>query len=292
MGRSRSCDPRARPHELPRKTDETVDLLSDYDLIVAVTDPSAFAPHAAWVSAYGEPLARWGDHHEVHGTRTSFLGVVYADGVKIDYTIWPAGLLEPSPRLKRSRRTSTSATACSSTRTGELRAGQHRPTERTSRPPRRKRSIAPSSRSSGGTPHTSPRPSGAARSSSPSSRSTTREVRRAAPRPRVADRARPRLVVETGSLRPRTRATPSRRHRRRACEHVRRDRASRRTGTRSSAPRPSSAASPPRSATRSATRIPRTSTRASARTSTASASSRHGPEGNSGSRDHSCQEPG
>ncbi len=76
------------------RADETVDLLSDYDLIVAVTDPSAFAPHAAWVSAYGEPLARWGDHHEVHGTRTSFLGVVYADGVKIDYTIWPAPLLE------------------------------------------------------------------------------------------------------------------------------------------------------------------------------------------------------
>ena len=41
----------------------------------------------------------------------------------------------PSPRPKRSRRTSTSATACSSTRTGALPAGQHRPTEPTSRPP-------------------------------------------------------------------------------------------------------------------------------------------------------------
>ena len=63
-------------------------------MIVAVTDPPAFAPNAAWVSSYGEPLARWGDHHELHGMRTSFLGVVYADGVKIDYTIWPDALLE------------------------------------------------------------------------------------------------------------------------------------------------------------------------------------------------------
>ncbi|MDQ3672208.1 MAG: aminoglycoside 6-adenylyltransferase [Actinomycetota bacterium] len=76
------------------RADDTVDLLSDYDLIVAVTDAATFAANDAWVSEYGQPLARWGDESELHGMRTSFRGVVYDDGVKVDYTIWPEGLLE------------------------------------------------------------------------------------------------------------------------------------------------------------------------------------------------------
>lgn len=74
--------------------DETVDALSDYDVIVAVTDVEAFADDTAWTSCYGRPLARWGDEHEVHGLRTYFRGVVYEDGTKIDWSIWPDELLE------------------------------------------------------------------------------------------------------------------------------------------------------------------------------------------------------
>jgi aminoglycoside 6-adenylyltransferase len=69
------------------------DLLSDYDVIVAATDPDAFARDGAWLSAYGRPLARWGDSDELYGLATHFRGVVYEDGVKIDYTIWPVELL-------------------------------------------------------------------------------------------------------------------------------------------------------------------------------------------------------
>jgi aminoglycoside 6-adenylyltransferase len=76
------------------RADESVDALSDYDLIVAVEDAAAFAADDAWVSAYAQPLARWGDQDEVHGLTTYFRGVVYADGVKIDYTIWPEALLD------------------------------------------------------------------------------------------------------------------------------------------------------------------------------------------------------
>jgi len=68
------------------RSDETVDLLSDYDVVVASTDLAAFDPAAA----YGPPLARWGDEHLVHGVTTLFRGVVYEDGVKIDWTLWPA----------------------------------------------------------------------------------------------------------------------------------------------------------------------------------------------------------
>jgi aminoglycoside 6-adenylyltransferase len=74
--------------------DETVDELSDYDVILAVRDAPAFAADGSWVAGYGAPLIGWGDDHEVFGRATYFRGVVYEDGVKIDYTIWPEELLE------------------------------------------------------------------------------------------------------------------------------------------------------------------------------------------------------
>jgi len=76
------------------RADESVDALSDYDLIVAVDDAEAFIADDSWVSACGQPLARWGDQSELYGLTKYFLGVVYADGVKVDYTVWPEDLLE------------------------------------------------------------------------------------------------------------------------------------------------------------------------------------------------------
>jgi aminoglycoside 6-adenylyltransferase len=78
---------RARP-------DGPVDLLSDYDLILAVTDPERFGRNDDWVFDYGPPLTRWGDESELLGLGTYFRGVVYEDYVKIDYTVWPDALLE------------------------------------------------------------------------------------------------------------------------------------------------------------------------------------------------------
>lgn len=74
---------RARPEGLP-------DSLSDYDLIVALDDLGRFDPAAA----YGKPAARWGDEHDLHGTTTYFRGVVYDDGVKVDWMLWPANVPE------------------------------------------------------------------------------------------------------------------------------------------------------------------------------------------------------
>jgi aminoglycoside 6-adenylyltransferase len=71
-----------------------VDLLSDYDVILAVTDPDRFGQEDAWLSDYGEPMVRWGDEAELYELPTSFRGVVYQDYVKIDWTIWPLALLE------------------------------------------------------------------------------------------------------------------------------------------------------------------------------------------------------
>lgn len=72
---------RARPEGPP-------DTLSDYDIIVVLDDLDRFDPRAA----YGTPAARWSDEHDVHGTRTYFHGVVYDDGVKVDWMLWPANV--------------------------------------------------------------------------------------------------------------------------------------------------------------------------------------------------------
>jgi aminoglycoside 6-adenylyltransferase len=76
------------------RRDETVDALSDYDVIVAVRDLVAFARDDSWARAVGRPLAGWGDESEVLGLPTSFRGVVYEDAVKVDFTLWPVELLE------------------------------------------------------------------------------------------------------------------------------------------------------------------------------------------------------
>jgi aminoglycoside 6-adenylyltransferase len=76
------------------KPDGRADVLSDYDVIVAVRDAAAFAANDAWVLGYRRPLVRWGDQHELYGMTTYFRGVIYEDGVKVDYTVWPDALLE------------------------------------------------------------------------------------------------------------------------------------------------------------------------------------------------------
>jgi aminoglycoside 6-adenylyltransferase len=78
---------RARP-------DGLVDALSDHDVILAVTDVGEFTTSNAWMHGYGRPAAQWGDQHDLLGAETFFRGVVYDDGAKIDYMIWPDSLLE------------------------------------------------------------------------------------------------------------------------------------------------------------------------------------------------------
>jgi aminoglycoside 6-adenylyltransferase len=74
--------------------DETVDRLSDYDVVAAVRDAEGFVAGERWRTAYGVPAASWGDASSVHGERSWFRGVVHTDGVKIDWTFWPETVLE------------------------------------------------------------------------------------------------------------------------------------------------------------------------------------------------------
>jgi aminoglycoside 6-adenylyltransferase len=76
------------------RPDGPVDPLSDYDLILAVSDVRPFAFEDAWISEYGRPMVRWGDQGAEHGLTTYFRGVVYQNYVRIDYSIWPVEVLE------------------------------------------------------------------------------------------------------------------------------------------------------------------------------------------------------
>ncbi len=76
------------------RPDVPVDLLSDYDLILAVSDVKPFAFDDAWQSEYDRPMVRWGDQSEMHGLSTYFRGLIYQNHIKIDYSIWPVELLE------------------------------------------------------------------------------------------------------------------------------------------------------------------------------------------------------
>lgn len=79
------------------RDDDSADLLSDYDVVVLVTDAPSFVAGRSWTHGYGKPLASWGDETEVFEQMTYFHGVVYDDGVKVDYKIWPRDLLERMP---------------------------------------------------------------------------------------------------------------------------------------------------------------------------------------------------
>jgi aminoglycoside 6-adenylyltransferase len=71
-----------------------VDALSDYDVILALRDVGRFTADDRWLFAYGTPMVRWTDEHELYGMATYFRGVVYTDGVKVDYTLWPEVLMD------------------------------------------------------------------------------------------------------------------------------------------------------------------------------------------------------
>lgn len=70
-----------------------LDAFSDYDVLVAVEDADAFAADETWPSAFGTPLVRFRDSAQVRGYTTHSRLVLYADGTKVDYLVWPAALL-------------------------------------------------------------------------------------------------------------------------------------------------------------------------------------------------------
>ncbi len=79
-----------------------VDLLSDYDVILAVSEMRPFAHDERWLHDFGTVLVLFRDQGQVYGLRTLARLVLYEEGTRIDYSVWPVALLHrmrEKPRL-------------------------------------------------------------------------------------------------------------------------------------------------------------------------------------------------
>ena len=72
-----------------------VDLFSDYDVILAVTDIHPFFDDRTWLGDFGEVLVVYRDPIKPRLGIGRFAFITqYADGLKIDFTLWPVELLQ------------------------------------------------------------------------------------------------------------------------------------------------------------------------------------------------------
>ena len=77
--------------------DAPIDALSDYDVILIVHDIQPFVAERAWLNAFGELLVvYWEPVHPdpIFGIEHCSNVTQYADGLKIDFTLWPVTLLQ------------------------------------------------------------------------------------------------------------------------------------------------------------------------------------------------------
>jgi aminoglycoside 6-adenylyltransferase len=71
-----------------------LDLLSDYDVILAVDDVRPFYESRAWLSDFGPLLVLYRDPLKLfHGLERCAYITQYENGLKIDFTLWTAGIL-------------------------------------------------------------------------------------------------------------------------------------------------------------------------------------------------------
>lgn len=106
----------------------SVDLLSDYDVILYVAEVAPFGDRERWLPALGTVLVRMSpiEARVFDGLPGYSEGVIYDDGTKADFNIVPVELLRRL-RLPPSCRLSwTTATGCCSIRTDSLRTCRRR----------------------------------------------------------------------------------------------------------------------------------------------------------------------
>jgi aminoglycoside 6-adenylyltransferase len=73
----------------------TVDVLSDYDVVLVVEDVRPFFEDRSWLADFGEVLVAYWDPiypDPNHGIEQTGNVTQYAEGLKIDFTLWPVAL--------------------------------------------------------------------------------------------------------------------------------------------------------------------------------------------------------
>jgi aminoglycoside 6-adenylyltransferase len=77
--------------------DAPVDIYSDYDIVLVVTDIGPFFTDRAWLRDFGEVLVVYWDPiapEAEYGIEQTGNVTQYADGLKIDFRLWPVPLLQ------------------------------------------------------------------------------------------------------------------------------------------------------------------------------------------------------
>jgi aminoglycoside 6-adenylyltransferase len=94
---------RAMLLESSRASDRApIDALSDYDVLLVVSDTRPFSRDENWLQHFGNILVPFRDQGRMYGLRSYNRLVLYEDGTKIDYIVWPVTLLQrvlDEPRL-------------------------------------------------------------------------------------------------------------------------------------------------------------------------------------------------
>lgn len=81
----------------------TLDAFSDYDIILVAEDIQPYLKDESWLGDFGKVLVVYREHMQPESGFDRFVRVTqYEDGLKIDFTLWPVGLLkraaaEPKP---------------------------------------------------------------------------------------------------------------------------------------------------------------------------------------------------
>ncbi len=76
------------------REDAPIDALSDYDVLLIVSDTRAFSSDETWLRHFGKILVLFRDKGRMYGLKSYNRLVLYEDGTKIDYIIWPVALLQ------------------------------------------------------------------------------------------------------------------------------------------------------------------------------------------------------
>jgi aminoglycoside 6-adenylyltransferase len=79
----------SRTHRRP-----ALDIFSDYDVLMVVADIDRFIEDESWMGDFDRPMVRFRDKGLLYGHEEYARLVLYDDGTKIDYTLWPVALLE------------------------------------------------------------------------------------------------------------------------------------------------------------------------------------------------------
>ncbi len=69
------------------------DILSDYDIMLIVNDPEAFVEDGTWHLEFGKVLTSVNSEFTEIGIKARTRLVIYDDGMKIDFSVWPIEIL-------------------------------------------------------------------------------------------------------------------------------------------------------------------------------------------------------